>query len=143
MDTYTEAWKPIPDNVSLKEYYKQYAHPSFYKQVKHIAWALYAVAGVNLVVLFFMPFSVLLWMDVVLIAALGIALQTKHQASTARSLMIYAILNFIGGFALPMDGYADAVLLGIAVAALKVFHDAKKEYKKLKRGETVEANDAF
>lgn len=135
----TEVWNGIPDNVSLKEYYKKYAPPAFYKNLKYTSWALYGVAAVNLVPLFFMPFNIMLWMDVVLVAAMGIGLTVKKEASTARTLMVYAILNFIGAFVLPMDGYLDAVLLGIAFFALKVFHDAKKEYKKLKKGEAARA----
>lgn len=130
-------WEAIPENVSLKEYYKKYAPPAFYKNLKYLSWGLYATAAVNLVPLFFMPFNIMLWMDVVLVAAMGIGLVTKRQPSTARSIVLYGVLNMIGGFLLPMDGYLDAVLLGIGIAAMKVFHDAKKEYKKLKRGETA------
>lgn len=137
MDTYLTAeekkWQEIPANVTLKEYYKQYASPAFYKNLKYVSWALFGVAGINLVPLCFMPFNIMLWMDVVLVGLMGLALLVKKQASTARSLMVYAVLNVIGGFALPMDGYLDALLLGIAGAALKVFHDGKKEYKKIKQ----------
>ena len=133
MEQNMETWQAIPERVTLAEYYKHYAPPSFYKSIKYISWALYAVAAVNVVPLFFMVFNLVLWMDVVLVAVMGISLQVHKKASTARALMLYAILNLLGGFMLPMDGYLEMVLMGIAVAALKAFHDAKKEYKKLKK----------
>lgn len=133
MEGNMESWQAIPEKVSLSEYYKKYASPSFYKSIKYISWALYGVAAVNAVPLIFMAFNILMWADVVLVGAMGIALQLHKKASTARALLVYAILNLLGAFALPLDGFLETVLLGIAIAAMKTFHDAKKEYKRLKK----------
>lgn len=135
-------WKPIPQNVTLKEYYRQYAHPSFYKNLKYLSWGLYGTAVVNLVPLIFTPFSPLIWTDVILVALMGLKLEKKRRSSTAWSILSYGVFNVVGGFLLPMDGWMDAVVLVIGVLAVKLFQDAKKEFKKLKWSRTAE-DEAF
>ena len=131
-------WRPIPHNVTLNEYYRQYAHKSFYKNLKYLAWGLYGTAAVNLLPLILTPFSPLIWTDVILVALMGLKLEKKRKSSTAWSIFTYGVFNVVGGFFLPMDGWMDAVVLVIGAIAIKLVRDAKKEFQKLKASRTAD-----
>jgi uncharacterized membrane protein len=135
-------WKPIPPNATLQEYYKQYAKPSFYQNLKYLSWGLYATAIVNLLPLIMTPISPLLWSDVILVALMGRKLTKKRRSSTAWSILIYGIFNVIGGIFLPMDGWMDMVVLVIGILAVMAFRNAKQEYKRLKQSRVTQ-DEAF
>lgn len=129
--------------ITLEEYYRRHAPSSFYKKLKRIAIAQYVVAAVNAVTLIPMPFNILVWLDVLLAASMGYALTTHRRESTARAMLVYGVINFVGGFFIPANGFGDLILLIAGIMANNAFKKAKADYNATPRSVVDEAADPY
>lgn len=130
-------------HMTLEEYFRRGAPASFYKKLKRIAIANYVVAAVNAVTLIGMPFNILVWLDVLLAFSMGYSLTTHRRESTARAMLIYGVINFVGGFFLPLNGFGDLILLITGIMANSAFKKAKADYSATPKSVVDEAADPY
>lgn len=132
----------IPRNVTLNEYFKFYAPESFYKTLKTVAIGLYVVAGINAVLLLPMAFNLTMWVDVLILVAIGFNFQVHRRQSAAYGLLIYSVINILASI-LPGDGVGELALLIMGIISVKTFGDAKKEYEKIPKSSVVVDEDGY